>query len=147
MIKKLTLFLVLMFAITLMFAQKQQAPTISNVNARVTVTNEQIKAWGDADQQGASRSLIVLTFEGLGNQDAILNFYNGGLSVNGFGPGPNYGITFGGSTLSLIDSDNGGSGNFANEPSPNTAMFFLTGGGAVMNVPALYPLCGCGLCL
>jgi hypothetical protein len=131
--KKFTFFLVLMFAASFIFGQAQ---TFKYPNARVTVTNDQIKAWGEASQQNGSRSVTVLDFEGLGDLDEILQFYNGGLSLNGFGPGANYGIYFGGTTLSIIDADNGGSGNFANEPSPNTVMFFLTGGAAVMNVPA-----------
>jgi hypothetical protein len=130
--KKLTLFLVLMIASAMVFAQVQ---TISYSGAKITVTQEQIKAWGEASNQNGDRS-IVLNFEGLGDLDEILQYYNGGLSSYNFGPGPNYGVYFGGTTLSVIDGDNGGSGNFANEPSPNTVMFFLSGGGAVMNVPA-----------
>jgi hypothetical protein len=34
-------------------------------------------------------------------------------------------VTFGASWLGLIDSDNGGSGNFANEPSASTIAYFL----------------------
>lgn len=34
-------------------------------------------------------------------------------------------LTFGSSWLGIIDSDAGGSGNFANEPSPSTTAFFL----------------------
>ena len=128
--KKFTFFLILMFATSFVFAQVQ---TIQNPNAKVTVNSDQIKAWGQASQQNGSRS-IVLNFEGLGNYDAVLQFYNGGTSGLGFS-GTNYGIYFGGTTLSLIDEDNGGSGNFANEPSPNTVMFFLSGD-AIMNMTA-----------
>lgn len=78
----------------------------------------------------------VLTFEGLQNQEQILDFYNGGLGGNGSGPGPSFGIVFGPDALALIDADAGGSGNFANEPSPDTIAFFLSGPGAVMNVAA-----------
>jgi len=129
--KKYTFLLFLMFATTMVFAQ-----TISIHDGQQTVTNGQIKAWGEANQQNANRNVIVLDFEGLGNSDAVSQFYNGGLSGLGFGPGPNHGVYFGGTTLALIDTDAGGTGNFANEPSPNTIMFFLSGGGAVMNVPA-----------
>lgn len=80
-------------------------------------------------------SVITLDFEGLKDQEAILQYYNGGFGSLGSGPGPNYGITFGADSLSLIDSDNGGNGNFANEPSPDTIAFFLSGPGVVMNVP------------
>jgi hypothetical protein len=130
--KKLTFLFVLMFASAMVFAQAQ---TMHNPAAKVTVTNEQIKAWGEASQQNGTRA-IVLDFEGLGDLDGIAQFYNGGLSTLGFGPGVNYGIYFGGTTLSIIDQDAGGTGNFANEPSPSTVMFFLSGGGATMNVPA-----------
>ena len=130
--KKLSLLLVLLMVGSIIFAQVQ---TMHNPNAKPTVTSDQIKAWGEASQSNGSRS-VVLDFEGLGNLDAIAQYYNGGLSANGFGPGTNFGIYFGGTTLSIIDADNGGSGNFANEPSPNTVMFFLEGGGATMNVTA-----------
>lgn len=77
----------------------------------------------------------VLTFEGLRDNEAILNFYNGGTGSLG-SSGPNYGIGFGADSLALIDADAGGSGNFANEPSPNTIAYFLSGSGVVMNVAA-----------
>jgi hypothetical protein len=83
----------------------------------------------------AQASVIVLTFEGLKNREPIGQYYNGGFGGSGSGPGPNYGIEFGSSALALIDSDAGGSGNFANEPSPSTVAFFLSGPGVVMNVP------------
>jgi hypothetical protein len=127
--KKITIFLVLLFATSFGFAQ-----TIHNPNAKVTVTGEQIKAWGEASQHNGSRS-IVLNFEGLGDGDPILQFYNGGLSGQGY-TGTNYGIYFNEFALALIDADNGGSGNIANEPSPNTVMYFLSEGGAIMNVTA-----------
>jgi len=66
---------------------------------------------------------VVLTFEGIPDEAPILNFYS------------SLGITFGPDALALIDGDNGGGGNFANEPSPNTVAYFLTGPGVVMNVP------------
>jgi hypothetical protein len=74
-----------------------------------------------------AHAATVLTFEGLGDGASVGNFYNGG-------GGPNYGITFVGATA-LIDSDAGGSGNFANEPSPNTIMYFPGVSSATMNVP------------
>src|SRR5262245_34842570 len=75
----------------------------------------------------------TLTFEGLGDFEYVENFYNGGLGGSGSGPGPNYGITFTGSTYTSIDADAGGTGNFGGEPSPNTAVSFQQGG-AWMNV-------------
>lgn len=79
----------------------------------------------------ASAAIITLDFEGAGNQAALLDFYNGGTDSAG-NSGTNYGIQFGSNALSIIDIDAGGSGNFGNEPSPDTILFFLTGS-AVLN--------------
>jgi len=87
---------------------------------------------GGRDAQ--ANTALVLDFEGLGNLERILDFYDGGFGGFGSGPGPDYGISFGPDALALIDADAGGSGNFANEPSANTIAFFLTGPGVVMNV-------------
>lgn len=77
----------------------------------------------------ASSAVIVLTFEGVGNLNPVGEFYNG---VGG----PDYGISFSPETLALVDSDVGGNGNFANEPSPSTVMFFLEADAAILNVAA-----------
>ena len=82
-----------------------------------------------------SADIIQLDFEGLDDQEAIDGFYNGGTSANG-NSGVNYGVEFSDNTLSIIDDDAGGSGNFGGEPSPDTVMFFLTGSESVMNVAA-----------
>jgi PEP-CTERM motif len=74
----------------------------------------------------AVAAVIVLDFEGAGDQAALLDFYNGGTDSQG-NSGVNFGIEFGANALSLIDADAGGSGNFANEPSPSTILFFLAG--------------------
>lgn len=79
----------------------------------------------------ASAAPIVLDFEGVGNLAAINDFYNGGTDSQGHS-GTNYGISFTSSALALLDSDAGGSGNIANEPSGNTSMFFLSGS-AILN--------------
>lgn len=79
-------------------------------------------------------SVEVLTFEGLQSNEAIDNYYNGGLGGNGSGPGPNYGITFTPDSLALISSTAGGGGNFQNNPSGGTTAYFLTGAGDIMNV-------------
>jgi hypothetical protein len=63
----------------------------------------------------------TLTFEGIPNNAPVGAFY-----------GPDY--VFSPATLALIDADSGGSGNFANEPSPNTVMFFLDANNAILNV-------------
>ena len=85
-------------------------------------------------QDAQASTTLVLDFEGIGNLEKILDFYEGGFGGFGSGPGPDYGISFGPDALALIDADAGGSGNFANEPSANTIAFFLTGPGVVMNV-------------
>ena len=77
----------------------------------------------------------VLTFEGVGNFASVNNFYNGGTDSLG-NSGINYGINFTSASLGLIDSDAGGGGNFANEPSASTIVFFTSGSAATMNVAA-----------
>jgi len=81
----------------------------------------------------ASASTTVLSFEGLQDNEAIEEFYNGGTGSLG-SSGPDVGVSFAPNALALIDSDAGGGGNFANEPTPDTIMFFLSGGSTVMNV-------------
>jgi len=73
---------------------------------------------------GAQAAVVTLDFEGIGNNAPVGNFYAG------------QGITFSPSTLALVDSDAGGTGNFANEPSPNTVMFFLDANDAILNFAA-----------
>jgi hypothetical protein len=84
----------------------------------------------------AKAGVVTLTFEGLGDEEPIDNYYNGGFGGFGSGPGPNYGITFGGDSLALIASSAGGSGNFSGNPSGDTVAFFLSGPGDVMDVAA-----------
>jgi hypothetical protein len=73
--------------------------------------------------------VTVLTFEGLGDQTPVGNFYNGG-------GGGNLGITFSENALAIIRGNAGGSGNFAGEPSPSTILFFLNGNAATLNMPS-----------
>jgi hypothetical protein len=80
-------------------------------------------------------SAQALTFEGLQDNEQILNFYNGGTGSMG-SSGTNYGIQFGSGALALIDADNGGGGNFENNPSGSTIAFFLSTGSLLMNVAA-----------
>ena len=77
----------------------------------------------------AAAAVVVLDFEGIGNGNPVGNFYNGGA-------GTNYGVQFSPATLALVDSDAGGSGNFANEPSADTIMFFLDSNNAILDVAA-----------
>lgn len=77
----------------------------------------------------AASAQIFLDFEGItaGPTTSIGAFYAGqGVFFTGGGA----------NALALVDSDAGGSGNFANEPSGNTIMFFVSGNSTVMNVPA-----------
>jgi hypothetical protein len=83
----------------------------------------------------ASATTTVLTFEGLQDNEEVLNYYDGGLGSLG-SSGPSYGVTFVQNAQALIDSDSGGSGNFANEPTPDTILYFLTGGAVTMNYAA-----------
>jgi hypothetical protein len=86
----------------------------------------------------ASAAVIVLDFEGLQSFESINNYYNGGFGGNGSGPGPNFGITFSGPSIACRDFDTPDPAgcNFANEPTPNTIMFFLDENQAIMNVAA-----------
>jgi hypothetical protein len=72
---------------------------------------------------------VTLTFEGVGNGTPVGSFYNGG-------PGGDVGITFGFGASGLVDGDAGGSGFFANEPSPSTVLHFsrLVDGAAFIDV-------------
>lgn len=119
--------------LTLFVSGAVVSQTIHNPNITPSITSKQIKELG---QQNLHKGpTVVLNFEGLGDQDVIQNFYNGGTSNQGYS-GTNYGVQFLGNTLAIIDSDAGGTGNFANEPSPSTIMFFVTGSNTGMNVPA-----------
>lgn len=80
-------------------------------------------------------STIVLTFEGLQSGESVENFYNGGTGSLG-SSGPNVGVGFSPNTLASISSLQGGSGNFTNNPSGKTVMFFLSGSQSVMNIAA-----------
>ncbi len=69
----------------------------------------------------ASASVVVLDFEGVGNYNPVGNYY-----------APDY--IFSDTTLALVDADDGGDGNFANEPSSNTIMFFLDSNDSILDV-------------
>jgi hypothetical protein len=77
----------------------------------------------------AQAGVVTLTFEGLGDQTPVGNYYGGGA-------GPNYGITFGPDALSIISGAAGGTGSFSGSPTMPTILFFLGGAGDVMDVPA-----------
>ncbi len=83
----------------------------------------------------AAQATEVLTFEGLANLEPVDNYYNGGFGGSGSGPGPSFGVTFTSDSLALISSAGGGTGNFSNNPSGDTVLFFETGADT-MNVAA-----------
>jgi hypothetical protein len=125
--------LIFLFVAIFCGAMITQAQTLSDPNAVPIITPKQIEALGQQHQY--PESIIVLDFEGLGDVDAINGFYNGGTSAAGFS-GTNYGVEFGYDALGIIDLDAGGSGHFANEPSPSTIMFWMDVANTYMNVPA-----------
>jgi hypothetical protein len=128
--KKFTISILLVLIAMVAISQVQTAK-LSDV--KPTVTKDQIKEFGQNYNNG-NRDVTVLTFEGLGDLDFPLNYYNGGTSAQGYS-GTNYGISFGPTSMSLIDGDVGGSGNTGNEPSGQTVLFFLETN-AVLNVAA-----------
>lgn len=75
---------------------------------------------------------VLLDFENIGDLIEIRDFYDGGAASNG-NIGPDYNVTFAPNALAIVDADAGGSGNFANEPSPDSTMFWLSDVDAHMN--------------
>lgn len=97
-------------------ASAQELPTISNASAAESVSTAQgVDAQSSMSTGSFIRSTedgqqcITVTFEGLSNLGAVPAIE--GINSPGW--------------LSLIDEDAGGSGNFANEPTPQTIMFWL----------------------
>ncbi len=82
----------------------------------------------------ANAAVITLDFEGAGDEVALQSFYGGGTAADG-ASGTDFGVEFSDNALSIIDRDAGGSGNFGNEPTPDTVLFFLTGSAATLNFP------------
>ena len=66
---------------------------------------------------------LLLDFEGIENMASVGNTYSA------------CGAIFSDDSLAIIDGDAGGDGNFANEPSPNTVLFFLDSDRATLNFP------------
>ena len=77
-------------------------------------------------------STEVLTFSGLGDNQPVGNFYNGG----GLTSTPNYGVTFSSNFYGLTSFYNGGAGAFSPTPTTTPAIFMngATTGSAVMGV-------------
>ena len=81
----------------------------------------------------APAAVVTLTFEGAGNLAQLDGFYAGGTDSHGH-RGTNHGVRFGDTALAIIDEDvpalpgaGLNTGNFGNEPSPDTVLFFLEG--------------------
>jgi hypothetical protein len=74
----------------------------------------------------ANAAVVTLDFEGLADNESVGNFYNGG-------GGSDFDVSFSQNALAVIDLDAGGTGNFANEPTPDTILVFLTGSAATLN--------------
>jgi hypothetical protein len=72
---------------------------------------------------GPVSAVTFIDFEGLPDLTPITTAYAG------------VGVVFSPSAYAVVDGDNGGSGDFANEPSPNTAMAFIDAA-AVLTVAA-----------
>jgi hypothetical protein len=66
---------------------------------------------------GYASAGVLMTFEGLQNQEQVQDYYNGGLGSFGSGPGPNFGVTFSSDALALIRSS-----PFPGDPSPPTVL-------------------------
>ena len=64
---------------------------------------------------------VLLDFEGLQDREEVLSFYDGGMGSQG-SVGPDYNILFSSHALGVVDADAGGTGIFANEPSPDTVL-------------------------
>lgn len=95
----------------------------SHVQRQVAVASAAVLCSLQVHQPGYAVG-VWLDFEGIGDMVPIQNYYDGGAAGNGV-VGPHYDVTFSGNALALVDADSGGSGNFANEPSPNSVMFWL----------------------
>jgi hypothetical protein len=72
----------------------------------------------------AGAAAITLDFEGVGDLNPVGGFYSG------------LGAAFSPAAVAVVDSDAGGSGNFANEPSPDTVMILLGAGTAILDFAA-----------
>lgn len=125
----LLLYLVLFTSYPVLHAQVQ---TINDPNVKATITNEKVASLG---KSGKVTDLhpVRLNFEGLGNLDEVMQYYGGGTSKEGF-KGVNCNISFSPGAMAIIDQENGGTGNFSRDPSPNTVLFSNSKGQIIINV-------------
>lgn len=105
----------------------QEVPGICCLEASDAPAVQRVVAHGTAQEP-------VLTFQGLESLEQVLDFYAGGVGGEGSGPGPDFGITFSDNALAIISQEAGASGNFAQNPSGDTVLFFLEGDAATMNL-------------
>lgn len=77
---------------------------------------------------------VSMGFTGLANQEPVLEYYSGGYGGSGSGPGPDFGAKYTRDSLALIANDAGGTGNFTNNPTGDTIVFFLDGDSAILTV-------------
>ena len=89
-----------------------------------TITSAALLASALSAAVPASAAIITLDFEGVGDLIPVGSFYAA------------LGVEFSPATLAIVDSDAGGSGNIANEPSGDTVMFFLDANNAILNFAA-----------
>jgi hypothetical protein len=83
------------------------------ISSNTTVAPLSAAPQRNIDTSGVPNDCSLIGFEGIGNNNPVGTY---------FGPVT---VQFGSSWLGLVDADAGGSGNFANEPSPSTAAYFL----------------------
>jgi hypothetical protein len=104
---KMSLLILVSLALVSWSAFAADQPGLSNN------TTGRVEGSGSTAMEAKTDGCNLIDFEGLGDNAPI-----------GLVPGP-VNVTFGTSWLALIDGDDGGTGNFANEPSSMTAAYFL----------------------
>ncbi|MFT4538210.1 MAG: hypothetical protein ACI835_000643 [Planctomycetota bacterium] len=103
-------------AISLPASATQQAKGLNtNPNAAINTIPHGVLSQSLGGFNGLGVNCSLIDFEGMGDQ-TVIGLVSGDIDV-----------TFGPSWLSLLDSDVGGSGNFANEPSDDTVAYFQSG--------------------
>ncbi len=123
--KKIISLFCLAFSFSLLIAQ---SVTIFDPTIKATASSQHAMGNSQSRLKGTSE-VTTLTFEGCGNMAGVGDYYNGGA-------GGNYGITWSANSLSLISASAGGGGNFCDNSTPPTCLFFTDGVGANMSVAA-----------
>ena len=119
--------LILSFIIGAMSVCAQNSGNVPTISfPKKSQPDQQIQVAAPPVTLKTASTSFILTFEGVPDFDSVGDFYNGGTSGSG-ASGTNYGVQFSSNALALVDADAGGSGNFANEPTPSTVVFFLSG--------------------